>query len=141
MINNSKLVFDAKTNTYLPKEEYEYYSKHERFLEGDNLTLEEKKKYLKVICDFEVHFPLEENFFPTQAFDIRMPNGRLYKQYLINSNQDYKTCINELIEENLWGHALEVSYGMRKNVRENKMIEVENNPFLIDNSNKEEKGN
>ena len=108
------MVFDPKIKEYIPRDEYQFYTQHEKILESKSLTTEVKKEYLQASLGLNVT-SFDDDSFPSKSFDIRNPDGSLITEYRINSNNDYSNCINELIEEEkYWGFALEIAYHFKK---------------------------
>ena len=111
----SDMVFDKKIGEYIPREEFEFYSQHEKVIDGDKLTDEQKREYLKISLDNCFFIP--DGYFPfNYPLDIRNEDGSLVKKYHIHSVQDYSNCINELIEmdKKYWGHVLEICFHLKK---------------------------
>ena len=87
----SDMVFDKKIGEYIPREEFEFYSQHEKVIDGDKLTDEQKREYLKISLDNCFFIP--DGYFPfNYPLDIRNEDGSLVKKYVILSVLDYSIC-------------------------------------------------
>ena len=107
-------------------------TQHEKVIDGDKLTDEQKREYLKISLDNCFFIP--DGYFPfSYPLDIRNEDGSLVKKYHIHSVQDYSNCINELIEmdKKYWGHALEICFHLKKRLMTVRIFQEEKENQLL----------
>ena len=86
-------------------------------IEGTCLKLTndaDKKEYIRIKTEFEVFTLFNDH--PTFSYEVFHQDGTPVRTYKITSNDDYKNCMNELIDENLLSQAVEICASYKEKI-------------------------
>ena len=80
------------------------------------MTRQEKvTNAVRTMCQFDLHTPFGFNH-PILNYEVICEETGLKRNYKIQSNEDYAKCIDELINEGLIYHALDVKHNYANDI-------------------------